>query len=140
MKRVLFRVGSALHRTVYRLSGGRVWGKGAGVPVLLLTVPGRKSGKRRTLPLLYGEDGGRYVVVGSKGGDPKHPAWFLNLQAAGEADIQVGSKHLHVRAREAEGEERERLFAHMVELYPAYADYQTKTTRRIPVMVLEPAA
>ena len=105
-------------------------------PVLLLSVTGRKSGKRRTTPLLYGRDGDNYVVIASVGGAPKHPAWYLNLQGQ-EAEILVGRERLRVRARDAEGEERERLWALMVSLYPPYAEYQKKTERRIPVVVLE---
>ena len=133
----MFRVMGALHNTLYRLSGGKLGGTTRGVATLLLTVRGRKTGKKRTVPLLYGRDGDRYVVIASKGGDPKHPAWYLNLRG-GEADLQVGSEHVHVRVRDAEGEERERLWATMVGLYPPYAEYQRKTTRLIPVVILEP--
>ena len=138
MKRLIFRVLGWAHNTIYRLTGGKAGGTMRGAPVLLLTVHGRKSGKRRTVPLLYGRDGDRYVVIASKGGDPKHPAWYLNLRG-GEADLQVGKEHHHVRARDAEGDERERLWAQMVEVYADYATYQTKTSRQIPVVVLEPA-
>jgi deazaflavin-dependent oxidoreductase (nitroreductase family) len=138
VKRLIFKVIGGLHNTVYRLSGGKVGGKTMGVATLLLTVRGRKSGKLRTTPLLYGRDGENYVIVASKGGDPRHPAWYLNLRG-GEADIQVGKEHVHVHARDAEGEERERLWTMMVGLYPPYADYQAKTTRRIPVVVLTPS-
>lgn len=137
MKRWIFKIGGGLHNTLYRASGGKIGGRMRGAPVLLLTVRGRKSGKRRTAPLLYGRDGDRYVVIASKGGDPKHPAWYLNLRG-NEADIQVGREQLHVRARDAEGEERERLWAEMVGVYAPYADYEQKTTRKIPVVVLEP--
>ena len=134
----MFKVAGGAHTTVYRLTKGKVGGRMRGAPVLLLTVRGRKSGKRRTTPLLYGQDGDNLVVIASKGGDPKHPAWYLNLRD-GEADVLLGPEHRHVRARDAEGEERERLWAQMVSLYAPYADYQQKTERRIPVVVLEPA-
>jgi deazaflavin-dependent oxidoreductase (nitroreductase family) len=137
VNQLMFKVMGALHNTLYRLSGGKLGGITRGVATLLLTVRGRKTGKKRTVPLLYGRDGDRYVVVASKGGDPKHPAWYLNLRD-GEADLQVGSEHVHVRARDAEGEERQRLWAMMVDLYPPYAEYQEKTSRQIPVVVLEP--
>jgi len=139
MKRLVFRTVGATHSSLYRWSGGKVGGRMRGAPVLLLDVTGRKSGKRRTTPLLYGRAGENFVVVASKGGDPRHPAWYLNLQG-GEAEVEVGREHVRVRARDAEGEERERLWAQMVGLWPPYADYQQKTSRRIPVVVLEPIA
>ena len=108
------------------------------LPTLLLTTTGRKSGEPRALPLIYGTDGDRYVIIASKGGMPKHPVWFLNLEAKPECELQVGAKHLRARARVAEGEERERLWNAMVEVYPPYVDYQKNTERTIPVVVLEP--
>jgi deazaflavin-dependent oxidoreductase (nitroreductase family) len=133
----MFKFGGAVHTGLYRLTGGRMGGRMRNAPVLLLTATGRKTGKRRTMPLLYGRDGDNFVVIASKGGDPKHPAWYLNLQGQ-EAEIQVGRDRKRVRARDAEGEERERLWAQMVGVYPDYAEYQKKTTRQIPVVVLEP--
>ena len=130
---------SGINTALYRLSGGKVAGRMGKAPVLLLTVTGRKSGKRRTTPLLYGRDGDNYVVIASVGGAPKHPAWYHNLKGQ-EAEILVGRERLRVRARDAEGEERERLWALMVSLYPSYDSYQKKTERRIPVVVLEPVA
>jgi deazaflavin-dependent oxidoreductase (nitroreductase family) len=130
---------SGLNTALYRLTGGKVANRMGKAPILLLTVAGRKSGKRRTTPLLHGRDGDNYVVIASMGGAPKHPAWYHNLEGQ-EAEIQVGRKRLRVRARDAEGEERERLWALMVSLYPSYDDYQKKTERRIPVVVLEPVA
>lgn len=105
---------------------------------LLLTTTGRKSGQPRALPLLYGEHGDGYVVIASKGGWPQHPAWFLNLEANPECDLMVGAKALRARARVAEGEEREKLWQQMAEIYPPYLDYQKATERRIPVVVLDP--
>lgn len=139
MKRFVFRTAGAIHTALYRVSGGKVGGRMRGAPVLLLSVTGRKSGKRRTTPLLYGREGDAYVLIASAGGAPRNPAWYLNLQGQ-EPEVLVGRQRVQVRARDAEGEERERLWALMVALYPAYADYQTKTTRRIPVVVLEPVA
>lgn len=127
----------AIHGALYRATGGKVGGTVKGVRILLLSVRGRKSGKLRTTPLMYTRHGDKLVLIASKGGDPRHPAWYLNLQGQ-EAEVQVGREHLRVRARDAEGEERERLWAEMVALWPPYADYQQKTTRRIPVVVLEP--
>ena len=137
MKHLFLRAMSGLNTALYRLTGGKVANRMGKAPILLLTVAGRKSGKRRTTPLLHGRDGDNYVVIASMGGAPKHPSWYHNLQGQ-EAEIQVGRKRLRVRARDAEGEERERLWALMVSLYPSYDDYQKKTERRIPVVVLEP--
>jgi len=139
VKHLFLRAMSGLNTALYRLTGGKVANRMGKAPILLLTLAGRKSGKRRTTPLLYGRDGDNYVVIASMGGAPKHPAWYHNLQGQ-EAEIQVGRKRLRVRARDAEGEERERLWALMVSLYPPYDDYQKKTERRIPVVVLEPVA
>jgi F420H(2)-dependent quinone reductase len=137
VKRLMFKVTGGIHAALYRLTGGRLGGRMKQAPVLLLTAEGRKSGKRRTTPLLYGRDGDNVVVIASKGGDPKHPAWYLNLRDA-EAEILIGRERRRVRARDAEGEERERLWRQMVEVWPDYAEYQKKTTRQIPVVVLEP--
>lgn len=114
---------------------------GPGVlPTLLLTTRGRRSGTPRDAPLIYGDIDGSYVIVASRGGTPTHPAWFLNLEAHPECELQVGAKHLRARARVAEGEERERLWKRMAEIYPPYDDYQKNAaeTRQIPVVVLDP--
>ena len=109
------------------------------VPSLLLTTTGRKSGKRTTMPLFYGETPKGYVVIGSKGGSDMHPAWHLNLLAEPRAEVQVGEHHYSVRARVASGEERTRLWEQMVSIYPPYTKYQQATSREIPVVVLERA-
>ena len=130
---------TGLHVNLYRMTGGRIGGKMQGAPVLLLTHIGRKSGKLRTTPLLYGEDGDSYVVIASNGGADKHPAWFLNIREAGEVEVDVGP-HTSVRhVRITEGEERERLFRMMNEVYANYDLYQerAKSDREIPVVVLE---
>ena len=113
---------------------------GPGVlPTLLLTTVGRKSGEKRSLPLIYGEVGDAYVIIASKGGMPNHPIWFLNLEANPECDLMVGPKAVRARARVAEGEERERIWRQMAELYPPYDDYQKNAGDRvIPVVVLDP--
>jgi proline iminopeptidase len=108
------------------------------LPTLLLTTTGRKSGEPRALPLIYGAFDDAYVVIASKGGMPKHPIWFLNLEAKPECALMVGAKAVSARARVAEGAERERLWAKMVEIYPPYTDYQKATERTIPVVVLDP--
>lgn len=110
------------------------------LPTLLLTTTGRKSGTPRALPLIYGEDGERYVVIASKGGMPSHPLWYRNLEARPECDLMVGAKALSARARTAVGEERQRLWKKMVEIYRPYVDYQKATERVIPVVVLDPTA
>jgi deazaflavin-dependent oxidoreductase (nitroreductase family) len=110
-----------------------------GVRTLLLTTRGRRSGSLRRTPLIYGEDGDAYVIVASYGGAPHHPDWYLNLAAEPEVAIQVGAERMRARARTAEGEERRRLWELMAGIWPAYEDYQAKTSRTIPVVVLEPA-
>ena len=131
---------SRIHRAIYRLSGGRVGGSFGRAPVLLLTTTGRKSGRLRTQPLLYARDGDRYVVIASKGGSATHPLWYLNLQASPAATVAIGRASEPVRARDAEGEERERLWRAMTALYSGYDKYAERTSRRIPVVVLSPPA
>ncbi len=115
---------------------------GPGVlPTLLLTTVGRKSGEKRSLPLIYGEAGGGYVIIASKGGLPSHPIWFLNLEANPDCELMVGPRRVTARARVAEGEERERLWRQMAEIYPPYDQYQQNAGERtIPVVVLDPVA
>ncbi len=109
------------------------------LPTLLLTTKGRKSGEPRVLPLIYGTADESYVVIASKGGMPKHPLWYLNLEAESECELRVGAKQVSARARTATGEERDRLWNEMAEIYPPYRDYQKATERTIPVVVLDPA-
>lgn len=130
---------SKLHVFLYRASGGRIGRRFKAAPVLLLTTTGRKSGKQRTTPLLYGQDADRFVIVASVGGAPKHPAWYLNLRDHPDATIQVGSRTLDVRAETVPAEERARLWTLMTRLYPGYDDYQAKTSREIPLVELTPA-
>ena len=131
-----------LHASVFRATGGRIGGRMVGSPVLLLGTTGRKSGHKRTTVLLYLEDGGRYVIVASNGGTAKHPVWWLNLQvdpeATVEVGVEVGGRKIHVRATEARGEEKARLWQRLVRMYPSYEDYQKRTDREIPVAILEP--
>lgn len=110
------------------------------VPTLLLTTIGRKSGKLTTIPLIFGQDGSNFIIIGSKGGAPVHPAWYLNMLANPEAGVQVKADRFKVRARVAEGEERERLWKMMTSFWPVYDEYLSKTDRTIPVVVLEPIA
>ena len=127
-----------VHTVAYKASGGRLGGTAYGVPVVLLESVGRKSGKRRTHPLLGGEDGENLVVIASKGGVHRHPAWYLNVKANPDTVAWWRGKKRRVHAREAQGEERERLWKMMAESYPTYEDYQRRTDRQIPVVVLEP--
>jgi deazaflavin-dependent oxidoreductase (nitroreductase family) len=122
---------------------GHMWDSSAGggpglLPTLLLSTTGRKSGETRVLPLIYGKNGDSHVVIASRGGTPSHPAWYLNLEADSECDIQVAHDHIQTTAHIAEGEEREALWQQMAVIYPPYDDYQAATTREIPVVVLEP--
>src|ERR1700756_2633011 len=135
------KLASRIHVVLYRASGGRIGASlGQNVPVLLLPTTGGKSGKRRTNPLLYAEDAGRYVVVASVGGAPRHPAWYLNLRDHDAATIQVGSRTIEVHAATASPEERARLWPIMSAAYPGYDGYQAKTSREIPVVILTPAS
>jgi len=121
---------------VYRRSGGRIGGKMFGAPVLLLTTTGRKSGRSWTVPLMYQVDRDRWVIIASNGGSRRHPAWWLNLRAHPDASVQVGRQTNAVTAVEMTGEERERLWRSMADMYKGYDGYAKKTTRRIPVVVL----
>ncbi len=138
--RVLGKVMTGTHAAIYRASGGKVAGQMFNSPVLLLTTTGRKTGKERTTPLMCIEDGQDLVIIASNGGAPYHPAWYLNLRANPEARVLVKDRNLRVTAEEARGEERRRLFASLVEMYPGYEDYQRRTEREIPVVVLHPAS
>jgi F420H(2)-dependent quinone reductase len=135
----LWEVGTSAHVAAYKLSGGRIGGSYSGAPIALVESVGRKSGKHRTHPLICRDDGDNLVVVASKGGIERHPAWYLNLKANPETNAWWKGKKRHVRARDATDEERERLWPMMVETYPSYEDYQRRTERKIPVVVLEPA-
>ena len=107
------------------------------LPTLLLTTKGRKSGEPQTLPLLYGPTDKGFVIIGSKGGAPKHPGWYLNLQADPQVHVQVAAEHHDCRARLTSGEERTRLWEQMAKMYPPFVDYQAKTDREIPVIALD---
>ena len=126
----------AEHIRVYRETGGARGHDWRGGTILLLTTQGRRSGEPRTTPLLYRSDGERWVIVASKGGAPQHPSWFENLQANPDAEIQVKADLVPVRATVAQGAERDRLWSLMTEDWPAYDDYQARTEREIPVVVL----
>jgi F420H(2)-dependent quinone reductase len=128
-----------LHVTLYRLTNGRIGGRFiAGSPILLLTTTGRRTGKQRTRPLAYVRDGERFVLCASNGGSAKHPGWYHNLAATGQAQIQVGAEHRAVTARTADPTERGHLFPRFVEMYKGYAGYEHKTSRQIPLVLLTP--
>jgi deazaflavin-dependent oxidoreductase (nitroreductase family) len=116
---------------------GFLWREGS--TILILTTTGRRSGREIDVPLIFGEDGGRYVLVASKGGAPRHPAWFLNLRDRPEVDVQVRAERFRARASVAEGDERARLWRLMNGIWRHYDEYQTRTDRQIPVVVLERA-
>ncbi|MBI3744229.1 MAG: nitroreductase family deazaflavin-dependent oxidoreductase [Chloroflexi bacterium] len=136
--KVFFKAMTVVNNAVYRATGGRVGGKFGTLPVVLVTVTGRKTGKRRTLPLGYLADGDRYVLVASKGGAPAHPDWFLNMMAKPEVIVRHGRRDQAMVARQASLEEKASLWPRLLKIYPPYQDYQKKTSRDIPVVILEP--
>jgi deazaflavin-dependent oxidoreductase (nitroreductase family) len=136
MNRALMNAISNIHTFWYRLSGGVLGGTLAGRKMLLLTTTGRKSGRPRTVALQYLEDGDTPVVIASNGGHTTHPAWWLNLAANPEAEVQIRSEVRKVAAEKAEGEERDRLWQAAVDMYHGYEDYQKTANREIPVVVL----
>lgn len=127
------------HATVYKATKGLVGHRFPGAPPsLLLDHVGARSGRHRVSPLVYGQDGSNLVLVASKGGYPKNPAWYHNLMANPDTTVQVGSKHLPVHARVASADERPRLWKLMVGVYGGYEAYRRRTEREIPLVVLEP--
>jgi deazaflavin-dependent oxidoreductase (nitroreductase family) len=125
--------------TEFHENEGVVGGMFEGMPLLLLHHVGAKSGTWRIAPLVYLADGDRYVIFASKGGAPEHPSWFHNLKAHPQTKVEVGTEIFDVVASEATGDERHELYARQSDLAPQFADYQSKTTRQIPVVVLTPA-
>jgi deazaflavin-dependent oxidoreductase (nitroreductase family) len=123
----------------FRANGGKVGGPFAGSPMLLLTTTGAKSGQSRTTPLVHTMDGDRIVIIASKGGAPTNPDWYHNLVAHPTATVEMGTEKFQAQARIAEGEERQRLYDQQATLMPGFAEYQKKTTRQIPVVILERA-
>src|SRR3954452_16563177 len=126
------------HVRRYRETGGEVghiWKRGS--TILLLTTSGRRTGEPRTVPLIYAEGGGAYVVIASKGGAPEHPGWYRNLLAEPRVEVQIEDEVFPASARTAEGDERQRLWELAARQWPAYDDYRKKTDREIPVVVLE---
>jgi F420H(2)-dependent quinone reductase len=146
MKRLVRKLGyrgwqrfTQAHVRAYRASGGRIGKRWKGAPVALVDHVGSKSGKHRTSPLIYLRDGQDVVIVASFGGARRDPVWWPNLKASPRTTVQVGSRKWPVVARQATPEEKERLWPQLVAIYPPYEDYQRKTERDIPVVLLEPA-
>ena len=136
--RLALKLGSGVHAGMYRATGGKLFGRMGKSPILLLNTVGRRTGRKRTSPLLYVVDGEDFVVIASKGGAATHPAWYLNLRANPEATVEIGDREVQVEAEVADPEEKARLWHKMVEMYPTYDDYQRKTEREIPLLILRP--
>jgi deazaflavin-dependent oxidoreductase (nitroreductase family) len=135
------RILTRIHPIAYRLAGGRSFiGRSFGMLNVVLVETGRRTGRTREIPLFAFEDGDRLVVIGSNGGGEREPAWVANLRAQPEVQVRVGPELRAVVAREVEGDERLRLWRLAVEAYRGFAVYQRRTSRRIPVIVLEPPA
>ncbi len=128
----------AIWASIYRLTGGKVLGSMGSSSLLLLDTVGRKSGKRRTVPLVYFVDDGRYIISASAGGSDSNPGWYYNLRANPQTTIQVKDKKLSVTAAEAPPEERSRLWAQLIVRAPQFKGYESKTKRVIPMMILKP--
>jgi deazaflavin-dependent oxidoreductase (nitroreductase family) len=126
-----------IHPKLYRWTGGRIGGSIGSMPVLLLTTTGRKTGAPRTSALTYLPHGDDFVVIASVLGEPRHPAWWLNLEARPDATVEVGRERHAVLARQAQGGERDTLWKAVVAKMPDYEEYRRRTSRRIPVVVLE---
>lgn len=127
-----------LHRWVFQISDGRIGSSLFGKEVLRLTTKGRQTGKPREIMIFYFPYRDSYVIVGSNVGSDWHPAWYLNLQANPAAEIQIGRDRRRVRARTAVGEERDRLWSEITKEEPSYIEYQNRTDRQIPVVILDP--
>ena len=134
----LLRLFLATHIRLYRLTGGRVGGKLGNNAILLLYTVGRKSGRQQITPLVYFRDGNSYVITASNGGADRHPAWYHNLKARPQTQIQVMDSQLQVIAEEAALPVRERLWQQLIAGHPQFAGYQAKTARLIPLLVLHP--
>jgi deazaflavin-dependent oxidoreductase (nitroreductase family) len=136
--RSVTRTFSTLHTLAYRATGGRAQNRK--YPTMLLTVAGRKTGKPRTVPVIYIKDGDRFVIAAAYSGSDTDPTWWLNLQANPSAEVRVMGSSVRVEAAKASSEERPELWRRLVQMYPYFTDYQRRTTREIPVIVLTPGA
>ena len=138
--RFAMKVLGTIHRTVYRASDGKMGKTFFGSPILLLTTTGRKTRRPRTWPLTYLQEANRLILLAANGGQPNHPAWYLNLRANPRVSVQLGNETRLMIAQTAEGDERARVWSRAAREYPAYEDYQRKTNRQIPVVILREAA
>ena len=138
VERFVLRTYPQIHVSLYRLTNGSIAGNFGARNFLLLTMTGRKSGKEYTTPLPYTLDNGRFIVIASNGGAATDPQWCLNLRAHPQAKVQIGQKTIAVTASEAHAEERKRLWSSITSQFSNYADYQRRTTREIPVVILTP--
>ena len=139
MKDQIAKVVTSVHEAVFRASKGRIGGTGFGMPVLILTTTGRKSGKKRSTMLTSPiQDGDSVVLIASYGGDDRHPAWFLNLRDNPDVELMMGGHNRPMRARVASVEEKAELWPRVTSKYKGYAGYQERTDRDIPVVILEP--
>ncbi|MFQ5948911.1 MAG: nitroreductase family deazaflavin-dependent oxidoreductase [Acidimicrobiia bacterium] len=138
MRRSTLKTLSRLHTALYRLTRGLVGRRLVDNDMLLLVTTGRFTGRRHTVPLLYLTEGEALIVIASYGGRDRHPDWWLNLERKPEAEVQVDGKRLSIRAQRATSEEKERLWPRVIDAYHAYADYQARTERDIPVVLLHP--
>jgi deazaflavin-dependent oxidoreductase (nitroreductase family) len=130
---------SRMNVWLWRLSGGRLGSRFLySAPVMLLTTTGRKTGQSRTTPILYLEDGANVVTVASKAGSAHHPSWYGNFVAHPDVEIEIGRQRRRMRARTASEEEKQKLWPRLTAMYPPYGDYQARTAREIPVVILEP--
>jgi deazaflavin-dependent oxidoreductase (nitroreductase family) len=136
--KAVIKFASKLNVFVYRLTGGRVMGKMKGAPICLVTMTGRKSGRKITFPLMYNPDGGNVILVASLGGAPKNPVWYYNLMANPKVIIQLGAKKQEMLATQASPEQKAALWPSIVANYPDFEVYQKKTERDIPVIICSP--
>ncbi len=134
--RPIVRVGTDLHVLLYRLTGGKA--QIAKYPTMLLTTRGRKTGRLRTIPLVYVTDGDRFIIAAAYAGSDQNPTWWLNLKHSKEAMVQVMRRKMRVEYELAAPEEREDFWRRLVAMYPYFAEYQERTQRKIPVVILKP--
>jgi F420H(2)-dependent quinone reductase len=138
--KLMIKTFTGSHVFLYRISGGRFASKMGPLSILLLTTTGGKTGKQRTKPLPYLREGNSYAVIAANAGMKNHPAWYFNLQHNPKVQIQVHDQLLTAKATTAKGEQRQRLWQQLLVVAPNYADYEKKTTREIPVVILTPDA
>ena len=137
--RSVIRFMLSIYNFLYRLTGGAIGGRMAGLPVLLLTTTGRKTGKQRSTPLGYFEQDGAFVIIASNGGAERNPAWFYNLTSNPQVTIQIRNRQMAAHAEQAGPEQRKQLWADLVKIAPAYEPYAQRTQREIPMIILRPA-